>query len=108
MGTKNSQLLGKQVLPLPISRSQISGVESDKVNGGMGAWLTGDKARDHYKRAVDRFQLEHDEESVNQKWYIFSVHADGTFYLRSEYGLERQYTSFEDFEVIKDGDMWGS
>jgi hypothetical protein len=104
----NTNILGKQVQPLPIDRSLISGREADKVNGDMGAWLSGDAAREHYKKAVDRMKADIDEDYIKQKWYVFAICADGTYTLRSEFGYESSGMDETQFIVIKDGDVWGS
>jgi hypothetical protein len=104
----NVNILGKQVQPLPIDRSLISGREADKVNGGMGAWLTGDAAIEHYKKAVDQMKANIDEDYINQNWYVFAICADGTYTLRSEMGYETSGISEKEFIVIKDGNTWGS
>lgn len=103
----NTYILGKQVLPLPIKKGLISGREADKVNGGMGAWLTGDKAREHYGRAIKRAECEHDEDSVRMDWFVFAVCADNTFTLRSELGYERSGIDADEFELIMNGKVWG-
>jgi hypothetical protein len=103
----DTSILGKQVLPLPIKKGLIQGPEADRVNGGMGAWLTGDKRREHYRRAVERAECEYNEESVNQDWFVYSIHANGTVMLRSEYGYDRDGIDMDEFEVIKDGKTWG-
>ena len=100
------ELLGKQVQPLPIDRSLLSGREADKVNGGMGAWFTGEQARAHYKRAVDEMQAQIDEDFINQKWYVWAICADDTYTLRSQYGYETSGVGRETFLLIKDGDNW--
>lgn len=103
----DTTILGKQVLPLPIKKGMIQGPEADRVNGGMGAWLTGDKRREHYRRAVEQAECEYDEDSVRMEWYVFSVCADNTVVLRSELGYERSGIDMDEFEVIKDGKTWG-
>ena len=102
----SGDILGKQVQPLPIDRSKISGQEADRVNGGMGAWLTDEQARKHYKKAVDQMKAEIDEGFINQKWYIFAICADNTYTLRSENGYESSGVSEDEFVVIKNGDTW--
>lgn len=102
----DTTILGKQVQPLPIDSSLLSGVECDKVNGGMGAWFTGEQARKHYKRAVARRKAEIDEDYINQKWYVFAICADDTYTLRSQYGYETSGVGRETFLLIKDGDTW--
>ncbi len=81
----------------------ISGSEADKVNGGMGAWLTGDKRIEHYKRAVDAAKCDYDEDSVRMDWFVFAICADNTFTLMSELGYERSGVDIEEFKIIKDG-----
>jgi len=104
---KNTNILGKQVLPLLI-RGQISGVEADRVNGGMGAWLSGEKKRKHYNRAVTRVQKETLDDNKRMDWFVFSINADGMYTLRSEYGHERSGISRNEFRLIKNGKSWGS
>ena len=101
-----TDILGKQVLPLPIKRSLISGTEADRVNGGMGAWLTGNKRTKHYRRAVDAAKCEYDDESISMDWFIFAVCADNTYTLMSDLGYERSGVDREEFEVIKDGKIF--
>ena len=101
-----SEILGRQVLPLPIKKGMISGQEADRVNADMGAWLRGDKAREHYARAVERAECEYDEDSVRMEWYVFAVCADKTVTLRSELGYTRVGVNLDEFEVIKDGKTW--
>ena len=103
----NTNILGKQVLQLPVKRSMISGTEADRTYGGMGAWLTEDKRTEHYKRAVDRAKKEYDEDNIRMDWFVFAVCADGTYILRSEFGYERSGIDYDEFEIIKDGKVWG-
>jgi hypothetical protein len=42
-----TDILGKQVLPLPIKKGMISGTEADKVHASE--WLTSDKRQEYYK-----------------------------------------------------------
>lgn len=99
-------ILGKQVQPLPIDRSVLSGVEADKYYGGMGAWFSGEQARQHYKSVVDEMKAQIDEDFLNQKWYVWAICADDTFTLRSELGYETSGIGRETFLLIKDGDTW--
>lgn len=102
---KGINILGKQVLPL-LMRGRISGPEADRVNGGMGAWLDGEKRRAHYRRAVTRAEKEELEDNKRMEWYVYSVHADGTYTLRSELGYERVGVSRNEFRLIKGGKTW--
>jgi hypothetical protein len=102
----NVNILGKQVQPLPIDCSLLSGIECDKVNGNMGAWLTGDEAAAHYKKVVDRKKEEIDEDFLNQKWYVYAIFANNTYGLRSEFGYETIGISENEFVVLSDGDTW--
>ena len=106
MATKKGiDILGKQVLPL-LKRGMISGPEADKRNCGMGAWLDGEKRRKHYRRAVSRAEKEELEDNKRMDWFVFSVHADGTYTLRSELGYERTGVSRDSFRLIKGGKSW--
>jgi len=103
--SKQTEILGKQVLPL-LRRGRISGVTADARNGGMGAWLDGEKRRNHYNRAVSRAEKEELEDNKRMDWFVFSVHADGTYTLRSQMGYERIGVSRSDFRLIKSGKSW--
>lgn len=99
-------LLGKQVLPLPIKKSMISASDVDRRNFNAGAWLRDEERTEYYKKLVDVYKSEYDDENFSMKWYIFAICADNTFVLRSETGLERAGLTIDDFEVVKDGDTW--
>ena len=101
----DTNILGKQVLPL-VMRNRISGYEADRTNGSMGEWLSGDERRNHYRRAVLKSEKEIKEENKNQKWYIFSICADDTYDLKSEFGFARIGLSRNEFRIIKNGENW--
>jgi hypothetical protein len=96
-----TDILGKQVLPLPIKKGMISGTEADKVHAGE--WLTGDKRQEYYRMVVEEAETEYDEQSLIMDWFVFAVCADHTFILKSELGYERSGIELDEFEVIKDG-----
>lgn len=102
----NTNILGKQVLPLPIKKGLITGREADKSNGDAGAWLTGDKAVEYYNKIGKEARAEYDEDSIRMKWYIFAICADGTYTLRSDLGYERSGVEIDEFEIIKNGEEW--
>jgi hypothetical protein len=103
--SKQNEILGKQVLPL-LKSGRISGVTADARNGGMGAWLEGEKRRKHYNRAVTRAEKEEREDNKRMDWFVVSIHVDGTFTLRSRLGYERNNVSRKDFRLIKGGKSW--
>jgi hypothetical protein len=84
----------------------ISGREADKSNGNMGEWLRGDARAKHYKRVISKAVKEELEDNKRMEWYVFSVNANGTYTLRSEYGYERSNVSRSDFRLIKGGKTW--
>ena len=103
--SKQIKILGKQVLPL-LMRGRISGSSADRVNGGMGAWLSGEKRQQHYRRAVSRAEKEELDDNKRMDWFVSSIHADGTYTLRSEFGYERGNVSRNEFRLIKGGKTW--
>ena len=92
------ELLGVQVLPI-VKRSQYEANNHDRA--GLLPYSHGEEKIRLFKRIVDDATKEQRKDNREQVWEVFSIHADGRFTLRSDYGYEQSNVSRSDFRVIK-------
>jgi len=98
MKQSHLKLLGAKVLPI-VKRSQYGASNWDGV--GNLNFLSGETKRQYAIRVVDDATKEQRRENKEQDWEVFSIHADGTFSLRSDMGYEQANVSRSDFRLIK-------
>lgn len=98
MKKSHLQLLGVRVLPL-VKRSQYGAANWDRV--GNLNYLQGEERQKYASRVVDEATKEQRQENREQEWEVFSIHSDGTFTLRSDFGYERVNVSRNGFRIIK-------
>lgn len=91
-------LLGASVMPL-VKRSQYEIGNFD--HSGQRHYLQGNDRLKYAKRVVDEATKEQRKENKEQDWTIWSIHADGTFTLKSDYGYEQANVSRSDFRLKK-------
>ncbi len=96
MKTKYLKLLGKKVFPI-VKRSQYDASNWDRT--GNLNYLSGDERNRYATRVVDRATNEQRKINREQDWEVWSIHADGTFTLRSDYGYEQGNVSRSDFRL---------
>lgn len=96
MKTEYLKLLGVKVMPI-VKRSQYDVSNWDRV--GNLNYLTGNKRQRYAKGVVDDATNEQRKINKEQDWEVWSIHADGTFTLRSDYGYEQANVSRNDFRV---------
>jgi hypothetical protein len=97
MKKKYLQLLGVSVLPL-VRRSHYGASECDRT--GQLNYLQGDERLKYGRRVVDERVKEQLRDNKEQKWQVWSIHADGTFTLLSDLGYEQSNVKRNDFRVI--------
>jgi len=91
-------ILGKNVLPIA-KRCQWGISEVD--TSGQYHYLQGEARAAHVKRVMDAHMRHIRAQNKLKKWEVFSIHADGTFTLRSEDGYEQAYVNRCDFRLLK-------
>ncbi len=91
------KLLGARVLPL-VKRSQYQAANYDRV--GNLPYLSGEKRQRYAKNVVDEATKEQRKINKEQEWEVWSIHADGTFCLLSNYGYRQENVSRSDFRLL--------
>jgi hypothetical protein len=91
------KLLGARVLPL-VKRSQYGAANYDSV--GNLPYLQGKERQRYAKLVVDDAVKEKRRINKEQEWQVWSIHADGTFSLLSNYGYSQNNVSRSDFRLL--------
>lgn len=97
MKKKYLKLLGAKILPI-VRRSMYGAANWDRI--GNLNYLTGETRRKYAKQVVDDATKEQRKINKEQDWEVWSIHADGTFTLRSDYGYEQANVSRSEFRLI--------
>lgn len=92
------KLLGCKVFPI-VKRQQYGAANFD-TDGNL-FYLSGDTRTAYAKRVVDSAVKKQQNDNKRMIWEVWSIHADGKFTLRSEYGYEQINVNRSDFRLIK-------
>lgn len=91
------KLLGARVLPL-VKRSQYQAANYD--SSGQLPYFQGEARQRYAKAVVDEATKEKRRINKEQEWQVWSIHADGTFSLLSNFGYSQDNVSRSDFRLL--------